>query len=778
MREWKEALCVSSAALATSVAGPAAAQERVLSIDVPAGTLETMLAALATQTKTSFALDAPLPQRRAIALRGRMTVDAAYARLLAGTGLSAHRVGPATFRISAAPAAPNAGPTAASADPTVSSDIIVTARKMRELLSQVPGPVTVHVLDGSAAAGSDAGTSAVATQVQGLIATNGGPGASRLFLRGIADSPFIGFGQSPVSVYLNEARITYDAPDPDFRMVDVDRVEVLKGPQGPLYGTGALGGVYRVMTIAPDLGQFAGRSRQRIAGLPGHGVGASVEGVVNLPVRQDQAALRLVGYVDVAPGWIDNAGGRSDVNQTVVRGARASLRVLPREGWTFDFVGAGQSIRARDSQYVDRDREELTRGDRLREPRSNDVVLTSGVLQGELGSRVLTVSTSLATQWTLKVDDASSAAAVLGLVAPLRYAETRTYQVFDQEIRLANKSGRTPWALGVSYLSSRSSARGRASEAGPVVAELLDASRSVTETAMFAEGSRPLIDGLRLGLGLRVFRSTVKEDRDDDGGTEVRAKTSWGVSPSATLSWSPSSVSLAYLRVASAFRPGGLDPSNMETRRYDADQLVAFEAGFRQNSINGRLQFELGAFSSLWSDVQSDYLLDTGLVATRNAGDARILGGELTVRWRPTAAWSFVAGASGQRARLIRGIDGADLERDPRLPVVPGVSGHFEVRHSINASSWQVSPTVTGRYVGRSRLSLDPGLDRRMGGFAEFAAGLEVRRGPFAVELSATNIFNARGDTLAFGNPFSVRTERQYTPARPRAFAISLSRDF
>ncbi|CAE1306973.1 unnamed protein product [Acanthosepion pharaonis] len=75
--EWKEALCVSSVVLAASVAGPAAAQDRVLSIDVPAGTLETMLAALATQTKTSFALDAPLPQRRAIALRGRMTIDAA-----------------------------------------------------------------------------------------------------------------------------------------------------------------------------------------------------------------------------------------------------------------------------------------------------------------------------------------------------------------------------------------------------------------------------------------------------------------------------------------------------------------------------------------------------------------------------------------------------------------------------------------------------------------------------------------------------------------------------
>ena len=216
----------------------------------------------------------------------------------------------------------------------------------------------------------------------------------------------------------------------------------------------------------------------------------------------------------------------------------------------------------------------------------------------------------------------------------------------------------------------------------------------------------------------------------------------------------------------------------METRRYDADQLVAFEAGFRQNSINGRLQFELGAFSSIWSDVQSDYLLNSGLVATRNAGDANILGGELTVRWRPTPAWSFVAGASGQRARLVRGIDGAELERDPRLPVVPDISSHFEMRHSIDVGSWRVSPAVTGRYLGRSRLSLDPGLDRRMGGFAEFGAGLEARRGAFVVDLSATNLFNARGDTLAFGNPFSVRTERQYTPARPRAFSISVSRDF
>lgn len=777
MRERRAALYALGAALAASAA-PATAQGRSVAVAVPAGPLAMALATLAAQTGTSFSLDGPLTGRRVAAVKGRMTAEAAYARLLAGTGLAARRVGAATFRISAARPTPRETSPPGPTPPPVQPDIVVTARKVRERLSEVPGPVAVHVPDGRAASGSDAGTSEVAAEIEGLVATNAGPGASRLFLRGVADSPFVGFGQSPVSIHLNEARITYDAPDPDLRMVDIARVEVLKGPQGPLYGTGALGGVYRVVSETPDLASTSGRVRERFAILPGHGIGGSAEAVANAPIVPGRAALRLVGYTDVAPGWIDNARGRSDVNQILTVGARASLRVVPADGWTLDLVAAGQDAHARDSQYVDRDREDLTRGNRLPEPRSNDVRVVSGVLQADLGARTLTIATSLSRQRTSRVDDASAAAGTLGLPAPLRYAETRRYRVFDQEVRLASGNDRMPWTVGASYLTSSSRAMGVATPIEATPTRLLDASRNVTEAAVFAETSRRLGGAFRMGLGLRVFRSTVEEDREDETGTEIRSKTFVGVSPSATLSWMPRATLLGYLRVASALRPGGLDPSNTVSGRYDADELIAVETGLRHGSADGRLLVEIGAFRSVWSDLQSDYLLPSGLVATRNAGDAEILGADLSIRWQPSRAWSVTAGASGQRARLVRGIDGSDLERDPRLPVVPDMSAHLNIRRSIDMRAWRFSPGITGRYVGRSRLSFDPGLDRRMGGFAEFAASIEARAGRFALELSATNLLDARGDALAFGNPFSVRLERQYTPVRPRALQVSLARDF
>lgn len=774
MRGWKEALYASCAALATSAALPALAQDRTYRIDIPAQALPDALALLTTQTGTSFAAEGPLPRTRVHALRASLTAEAAYARLLAGTGLAARRAGPKTFRLSAAQAVTPPVPMAFRP----LRDIVVTARKVPEPLSEVPGPVSVHVPDGQRASGSDAGTAAVAGEIEGLVATNGGPGESRLFLRGVADSPFVGFGQSPVSIYLNEARVTYDAPDPDFRMVDVDRVEVLKGPQGPLYGTGALGGVYRVATAVPNLTELAGHAREGFSALPGHGIGASGEAAINLPLAPGRAGLRLVGYGSVEPGWINDARGNAEINQTVVRGARASLRVVPRQGWTLDLVGAGQDVHARDSQYVDRDREDLVRSDRLPEPRSNGVGVVSGVLEGALGSRTLTVATSYSAQRTVRSNDATAAAEAFGLAAPLEYVERRRYRVFDQEVRLSSQGGRTPWTIGASYLSSTSRARGVARSAGSPPTGLLDASREVTEAAIFADGSRALADRLRLGIGLRLFRSTATEDREDVSGADVRSKSFVGVSPSATLSWSPAADTLAYVRVASALRPGGLDPSNVKTRRYDADELIAFEAGLRRHSPDGRLFVEIGTFRSIWSDIQSDYLLDNGLVATRNAGKASVLGADLAFRWRPTPDWSVVAGASGQHARLVRGVGGVDLERDPRLPTVPDVSAHLEIRRSLIVGAWRVASTVTGRYVGRSRLSFDQGLDRRMGGYAEVAAGVELRSGRFAIEASATNLLDARGDSLAFGNPFSVRIERQYTPIRPRALAISLARDF
>lgn len=94
-------------------------------------------------------------------------------------------------------------------------------------------------------------TASVASDVEGLTLTALGPGRNRMFLRGVADSPFNGASQSTVALLVDDARLTYSAPDPDLRLVDVDRVEILKGPQGSLYGTGALGGIIASSPTVP-----------------------------------------------------------------------------------------------------------------------------------------------------------------------------------------------------------------------------------------------------------------------------------------------------------------------------------------------------------------------------------------------------------------------------------------------------------------------------------------------------------------------------------------------
>src|SRR5204862_426906 len=107
---------------------------------------------------------------------------------------------------------------------------------------------------------------------------------------------FNGPSQSTVAIQLDEARITFDAPDPDLRLVDMERVEILKGPQGPLYGSGALGGIYLMVTRKPELSGYSGSIRLIGEAIEHGSPGAGGEAVVNVPVVDGKLAVRGVGY--------------------------------------------------------------------------------------------------------------------------------------------------------------------------------------------------------------------------------------------------------------------------------------------------------------------------------------------------------------------------------------------------------------------------------------------------------------------------------------------------
>ncbi len=129
----------------------------------------------------------------------------------------------------------------------------MTAQKRQQALDEIPMSLVVVTPEGTAPGGVGAGSRELGLSVEGIAVTNLGPGRNREFIRGVADSPFSGVSQSTVAVQLDEARVIFDAPDPDLRLVDIERVEILKGPQGPLYGSGALGGIYHLVTRKPQL---------------------------------------------------------------------------------------------------------------------------------------------------------------------------------------------------------------------------------------------------------------------------------------------------------------------------------------------------------------------------------------------------------------------------------------------------------------------------------------------------------------------------------------------
>ena len=713
-----------------------------------------------------------------------MAARDALDRILQGTPVHAVRIGPRAFRILARPrpASRHAAPSP-SPEPQPFSDtddeIVVTARKLPETLSSTAGAIAVYVpraparLDRATRAGD------VARVIEGLNVSNGGLGRERPFIRGLADSPFNGFSQSTVSVQVDEGRVTYDAADPGLYLADIDRVEILKGPQGPLYGTGALGGVYRIVTNRPVIGSTSGEATIGAQAVGSGGLGASGEATLNLPLISDRAALRLVGYARTDAGWVDDANGPSNVNRTHTAGGRAALRLATATGWTADLIGAYQANRADDSQYVDRDYEDLTRNITQREPRRGIFALSQAVVSGPIGALRLTAVTSHAWQDQHDVFDASAAAGPLGVPGALRYRDGRAYRVFDQEVRLASAPGSSfAWTTGVSYISAVTRATGAIDTMTGTVPDYFTLHRRVTETSVFADGAYPLTSRLKLALGMRLFRATTEDERQEELDARRVNHAVIGFTPSASLSYNFTSDRLLYVRLGTAYRPGGIDPNNSRTGRYVGDSVRSIEAGGRAAIDGGRLEFTFAGFHVGWHSIQSDYLEPAGLVATHNAGDATIFGLEGRGIWRPGKGWQLRGGFTLQRPRLINAADGTRLPRDRRLPVVPDVAADFAMEHSVRLLGSKLTSYVALNYVGASRLSFDDGLDRGMGDYALARIGARIVAGSFTIALDVDNLLDARADSFAYGNPFSIHSEHQYTPLRPRTFSLSISRGF
>ena len=759
------------------------AREARYKFDIPEGPIGHSLTAVAQVTGISVGWPGDLPPFQARRLRGTMDTAEALGRLLEGSGWGAVRTAAGAYRLVRVPAVAartrpgraRAAPTDTGAPPPQTAEILVTGQKRPQLLENVATSIAIVPVEMSLAHGLSYGSSEVALATEGFALTNLGPGRNRQFIRGVADSPFNGPSQSTVAVQLDNARVTFDAPDPDLRLIDIERVEVLKGPQGPLYGAGALGGIYHLVLRKPDLTAVSATVGAFGQAIQHGGVGTGAEAIVNLPLATDRFAIRAVGYVTRGGGWIDNTGRNRNANSASTDGARLALRWRPDPDWTLDVAGLLQNVNVADSQYVTASHRTLNRDFPIPEPTDNDFRTVSATLQGRAGSLNLLAAVSYVDHAVGYVLDSSSASASFGLKGPSRYTDQRHYSIINGELRVSPRRS-TRWIAGLSFMRAESLETGTMTVPTQAVAiEQLD--RMVTEISAFGELTIPFSRRLMMTAGVRASETIADNEGAQRAATATRHVVDTIVSPSIAFSWKAGHRSLVFVRYARATRPGGLAPKRQAPlRAFNSDQLGTVELGVRY-SPGSALSFSSSAFYTVWNNIQTDYLLPNGLISTRNAGLGIIQGIEASLDWHPRPSIALSAGGTYVDAQLKRTQAGDPLN-NVRLPVTPDVTARISASYGFALGRWSNRLTAQANYIGRSHLSFDKLFDRPMGNYATVATAVSSMRGGFTVAARIDNLLDEKGDSFAFGNQFSFARSNQFTPMRPRTFTVSVSRSW
>jgi outer membrane receptor protein involved in Fe transport len=763
---------------------------------IPREGLGAALIDLAVQADISISTQAMAAcHGRDDALVGRFTVRDALEKRLDGSGCGFRQLNPRAFEILANPAtAPKRHPTQSASvaldevDPVV---VVATRRAARE--SHLAYPVStagerILVSQGIEDLGD------LARITPSMTVTNLGLGRDKILLRGLSDGPLTGRIQSMVGLYLDDVRLTFDAPDPDLRMVDIEKVEVLRGPQGALYGAGSLGGVVQMLTTPPDPSKVSAWVAATGAATVGGSNSGAVDAVFNTPLAGGRGAARAVLYREVQGGYIrDSLLGVGHANATGRDGGRLSLVFDLNDSWTVSGGGALQVINSADTQYADPGLAAYARNVQVREPHDNDFAEYHLGLQGDLGWGVAKLSAAYIRHSLFSRYDASRGAPLTAPPAPAAYDEQNNVGALVAEATLSSRpAGQGAWLAGLFYSHADETVSASLTALRNPVTLLHRSNRldRLDEAAVFGEASLSLTERLKLTLGGRLFASRDAVfgalPSDPTGVPVAGVAAQLGFAPKAVLSFQAGEQALFYLQAAEGYRGNGLNTAGLPQasiagsgpfvppRRYTSDELWSVEAGGRVSLDDERVSLRFAAFEAFWTNIQSDQLSPAGLPFTANIGDGRNIGLEFEGSYR-LGGLQLGGDFLVNEPELARANTGFPALADINLAVSP------DLQFGASASRvWRLSEDrsleLDGRwaYFGRSRLALGAAATPPMGDYstARLAATLESSR--WRMTMAVENPANARGNTFAYGNPFSLRTVGQVTPLRPTTVSLTL----
>ncbi len=613
-------------------------------------------------------------------------------------------------------------------EPPQLEEVVVTATHRAENLQEVP--LSITALSGAALGKLNAlNYEDYLNTVPGVAFAEIGARENRVVMRGVSDGIATGT-QSTTGIYIDETPVTSATNTFDPSLYDLERVEVLRGPQGTLYGSGSMGGTVRIILNKPELNETDGAVEGSLADVA-HGAGNyKADGFVNIPLVSDQLAMRLVGGYERNGGFIDDIGvdGR-DANWRERYGGRAAVLYKPVEEASILATVVYQDDRfgAEPTHDIDLPAYEQQRF----YPESGHIYTTLYSLTGtfQLPGMTLTSASGYLDSRSENGQDgtvifAPFIQAVTGLpvgandgIGAINVANSR---VFSQEVRLASSGERRlDWLLGGFY-SHESDDGGQLFDVSraPAVAAvysneaIYDDTNTSTrrQAAAFGELTYHVTSKWSLTAGLRYssFKTATSDFAQGllNGGdtlTPTQASSS-SLTQKYLVDYKVTAQNSLYAQAAQGFRDGnglsyipydlcggdlkklGYDSSPTQ---YNPDKLWSYELGSKNTFLEQRIGLNAAAYYIDWKDIQTQLTLPTcqfALIA--NAGAAVSKGFEIELALNPLTGLKINGSTAYGDARITEAPATVPALLGSRLPLVS--------KWTWNANSEYDFPVATG----------------------------------------------------------------------------------
>jgi outer membrane receptor protein involved in Fe transport len=725
-------------------------------------------------------------------------------------GASAQSTAPAgTPQAGAArPPVAASAPAGAASQPQIEvQEITVTASRRREPAREVPMQVDTLSTQQLQQAGAKTLTDYLAEEPGIDVKTTGGAGTAAINIRGISTGDQTA---STVSTYVDDVAVgssnAYGAGATtalDMALLDLNHIEVLRGPQGTLYGAGAMGGLLKYVTNEPETDELSGQVTIGGTVTARGGPGSTVAGIINVPLKEDVAAVRVSAFREHVGGDVNAIGpaAGTHINGGDSTGARVSLLIEPSNRLKLRLTATGQNTQRDGADYVDYDPSTgqpengaATRKLAVREPYYVKVGVAAADIEYDFGWAVLNSITSTQGSRFVQQSDLTyvyGPAVGADLVVANLNAHVRKT---TQEFRLTSRAHQpVEWVLGGYY--DHEVASNHQSDTAETEGDLLAASLPSTylEKAVYGDLTWNVTPKLALTGGMRLARNNQKFEAIGSGlllgGSEDLPGTSADSSKTylATAKYTLTPTSNVYVRIASGYRPGGPNAVIYDNGVAAAppvfrpDTLWSYEAGYKADLFDKTLSLQSAIYDIRWNDIQQ-YTAVNGVNVITNGGKASVQGLELSATWKPQAQLTLVGALSYNDARLTQAAPGLAAS-GAELPNNARFSANLAANYGFSLAGHTAYAGVSEHIVGDRNAGFEgndalPAYRLPRYSLTDIQAGVEFER--FQVGLFVRNLFDKRAQLGAETNLVAagVGGPALVNEARPITFGTTLTAKF